>query len=95
MRTINCIVQGTPEQQQQVEVEFDGRWVSKFYGNQSTFFVNHCAIINEMTFFPKYTKDDLEIAIAEALGIIPERVRFECEVEFLVKYEIVNQPVTI
>lgn len=94
MESIKCIVQGTPDEQQNVTVDFEGYWVRKFFGNQSTFFCNYCAVLTPLNFSPRYLKDDLELSISEALGIDQGRVRMECEVEFTMFYVVIESKIT-
>lgn len=95
MASIVTTINGTPEQSQKdVVVEFEGYPVKKFFGNEYTLFINHCKIVTPLNFHPQFVKDDLEIAIGEAIGLDPQRIRFECDVEFTIAFILVESKIT-
>jgi hypothetical protein len=85
MKTTTANISGTPEQFQSAKIEVEFYKITKWFSEECTVFVTFCKVIDSLVFTPSNLNEDLEIAIAEALGEHPNDIRIECEVEFTVK----------
>lgn len=96
--TTSATIYGTPDQEMTIPIEFEyflkkftdtdeeGRWV--IHVEQAR--VNFVRLLGSLEFEPSDITLDLEIAIAEKLGLEPQDVRIDCEV----KYKVVK-PITV
>jgi hypothetical protein len=82
---ITSLVFGTEKQKQQVIIDFEYRPFQKWFGDDSTIFVNFCHVMDALNFRPTDLEGDLSIAIAEALGEHPKDIKFECNVKHSVR----------
>lgn len=78
--TTTAKVFGTPDQEKEVQVEFEHYPVKKFFGVNSFYIINFCEVKTPLEFKPSDLKLDLEISIAEHLGVEPNDVRIDCEI---------------
>jgi hypothetical protein len=84
-----ALIYGTPEQEQTVQIEFEGYHVDKWFGDRSNFFVTYLKVLDDVNFQPSDVKCDLEIAIAEAMGMEVNDVKIECDI-FYVFYPVIT-----
>lgn len=84
-----ALIYGTPEQEQTVKVDFEGYHIDKWFGDRSNYFVTRLRVIDTLDFRPSDAKSDLEISIAEALGMEPNDIRIECDIFYSYKPVVV------
>jgi hypothetical protein len=80
-----ALIYGTPEQKQQVVIDFEGYPVRKWFDDEETFFCNSLKVLDSLNFRPSDINQDLTIAIADAVGMEPNDIRIDVDVKFTVK----------
>lgn len=83
-------IYGSPEQEQIVNIEYEGYSVDKWFGDRSNYYVNFVKLSEPLKFRPSDLNQDLEFAIAEALSIPVCDVRIECQPEYQIKQTIIQ-----
>lgn len=79
MKTIKATIYGSPDEYQEVEIEYEAISRNPLFA-PSSLDVNYCRVLDALLIKPNGIAMDLEIAIAENEGYHPGSVGISCEI---------------